>query len=427
MWEKAATYLQKAGEKSMEHAAYRQVVADLDRALVALRHLPGDRGTLERFVDVKLALRSVTTTLGEPDAGLAHANDALAASEQLQDDVRTALSCAAVVYQQNLMGRVAESLPLAQRGVTAAALTNDPRAALLVMTALGQTHLLLGNYREGRRCFESNLQKIREESVDLASLAVPLWASGPNSRSWLAFILADLGEFDEALRYTREAAALADARKLFYPLAMFVGQWTRVQRGDVTNAVPELERSLGVCRERNNIVLSVPFAAALGRAYTLTGRCEDAVITLNEAIALAEIHNRANRSIFFSFLSEAHLAAGQRDAAIRAAEVGLRGARDRQERAEEAWCLRALADALQIGERVHEDAAESTYRSAMALAAELGMRPVIAHCHAGLAKLFRTTKPVDADEHVRAATAMYREMGMTYWLEKLTSIIAERP
>ena len=63
--------------------------------------------------------------------------------------------------------------------------------------------------------------------------------------------------------------------------------------------------------------------------------------------------------------------------------------------------------------------AATRYRESLALADRLGMRPLIAHCHAGLAKLWRRTgKPADANEHFRAAAALYREMGMTYWLEK---------
>ncbi len=62
---------------------------------------------------------------------------------------------------------------------------------------------------------------------------------------------------------------------------------------------------------------------------------------------------------------------------------------------------------------------EGHYREAMALAAELGMRPLVAHCHAGLAKLYRRhgTHP-PADAHFASATTLYRELGMTYWLEK---------
>ena len=59
------------------------------------------------------------------------------------------------------------------------------------------------------------------------------------------------------------------------------------------------------------------------------------------------------------------------------------------------------------------------YREALALAGELGMRPLVAHCHLGLGKPYRRTgKREQAREHLTTATTMYREMGMTYWQEK---------
>jgi len=42
---------------------------------------------------------------------------------------------------------------------------------------------------------------------------------------------------------------------------------------------------------------------------------------------------------------------------------------------------------------------------------ELGMRPLVAHCHLGLGKLYRRKGKRDqAQEHLTTATTMYREM-----------------
>jgi len=47
------------------------------------------------------------------------------------------------------------------------------------------------------------------------------------------------------------------------------------------------------------------------------------------------------------------------------------------------------------------------------------MRPLVAHCHLGLGKLYRSTgKREQAQEHLTAATTMYREMDMRFWLEQ---------
>jgi hypothetical protein len=60
------------------------------------------------------------------------------------------------------------------------------------------------------------------------------------------------------------------------------------------------------------------------------------------------------------------------------------------------------------------------------LARELGMRPLVAHCHLGVGKLHgRTDKREQAKEHLATATTMYRGMGMTYWLEKAEAEMAE--
>lgn len=59
------------------------------------------------------------------------------------------------------------------------------------------------------------------------------------------------------------------------------------------------------------------------------------------------------------------------------------------------------------------------YREAMALGAQRGMRPLVADCHRGLGRLYRSAaKREQAQEHLTTAATMYRDMGMTYWLEK---------
>jgi hypothetical protein len=63
--------------------------------------------------------------------------------------------------------------------------------------------------------------------------------------------------------------------------------------------------------------------------------------------------------------------------------------------------------------------AEAHYREALALAEELGMRPLVARCHAGLANLYRrTSKHQQARECLTTAMTMYREMGMRFWLNE---------
>ncbi len=62
---------------------------------------------------------------------------------------------------------------------------------------------------------------------------------------------------------------------------------------------------------------------------------------------------------------------------------------------------------------------EAHYRRALALAEPRHLRLLMAHCHLGLGKLFRHTGKHDrAYRHLTTATAMYREMGVRFWLEQ---------
>jgi hypothetical protein len=57
---------------------------------------------------------------------------------------------------------------------------------------------------------------------------------------------------------------------------------------------------------------------------------------------------------------------------------------------------------------------------------DLGMRPLVAHRHLGLGKLYRHTgRREEAHEHLTTATTMYREMDMRFWLEQAEAAMRE--
>ena len=111
--------------------------------------------------------------------------------------------------------------------------------------------------------------------------------------------------------------------------------------------------------------------------------------------------------------------AGRLEDALAFARRGLTLTRERGERGFEAYTLRLLGEIACHADSLDVKIGEGHYRQAMALADELGMRPLVAHCHVGLAKLYRRTgKRQKAQEHLTTATSMFREMDMRFWLEK---------
>ena len=105
--------------------------------------------------------------------------------------------------------------------------------------------------------------------------------------------------------------------------------------------------------------------------------------------------------------------------ATRIAEDALAEARQFGERGVEGQLLRLLGDMAAHPDRVAVDTAEVHYGQALALAEELGLRPLMAHRHLGLGLLYqRAGRRQRARDHLTVATTMFREMDMRFWLEQ---------
>jgi len=158
-------------------------------------------------------------------------------------------------------------------------------------------------------------------------------------------------------------------------------------------------------------------AAHLGYAYALSGRLPEGVILLEEALADPAATGTVYHPLLLAYLGEAHLLAGRRDDARAVARGALDLAHRQKERGNEAWVLRLLAEIATQADPPDLGSAEEHYGRALARANELGMRPLVAHCHLGLDKLYRRTSDrVKAQDHLTTAATMYREMGMSFWL-----------
>jgi tetratricopeptide (TPR) repeat protein len=121
-----------------------------------------------------------------------------------------------------------------------------------------------------------------------------------------------------------------------------------------------------------------------------------------------------------------HLRAGRLEDAYALVERTLALARAHHERSNQAHALRLLGEI--VAQRDPSDIAlvESHYRQALGLAEELNMRPLVAHCHLGLGKLYRRTgEDRQAQEHLTTATRMYRDMDMRFWLAQAEAEMKE--
>jgi tetratricopeptide (TPR) repeat protein len=236
---------------------------------------------------------------------------------------------------------------------------------------------------------------------------------------WLSMSLSELGQFSEAQARVEEGLNGATTADQPFSLigAHFALGLLGLRQGHFDRAAAAFRSSLELSR-RWDIPAWGDSEAGWACALALQGRRDDAVRVLEGSSPTVR---GAGVALFLvlraTWLGEAARWCGRPQEAGRLAEEALSLARAHKEHGDEAWALRLLGDVASDREQLSE--AEACYRDALALANALGMRPLAAHCRRGLGTLHRRSGArQDAQRELALARDLYRDMGMTFWLER---------
>jgi class 3 adenylate cyclase/tetratricopeptide (TPR) repeat protein len=425
-WDKAVTYLRQAGEKAAARSAHREAVAYFEQALEALGHRPEGREAREQAVDLRTEIRNSLYPLGDFERIREHLAEAEALAAALDDQHRLGWVCA---YRANyfwLMSDHERALESGQRALAIAEMLAEFPLQMEAHFRLGQVYFAGGDYRRAIEHFGWSVRSLEgewaHERFGLPGLPAVL------AREWLGRCLAECGAFAEALARGEEAVRLAEA--VSHPFSL-VGAYDsigtpHILKGDFAKGIPSLERCVELCQVWQ-IPLQVPFILPhLGYAYAHTGRVGEALSLLEHSVELAASMGFSVLQAFgVRYLGEAYLLAGREQDARDAAERALALSRQHEERGFEAGALRLLGEMAGQADPPKVEEAESHYRQALALAEELGMRPLVAHGHLGLGTLYRKIGRAEAAQaELTTAAAMYRAMEMTFWLGKAEAALA---
>ncbi len=422
LWEKALTYLRHAGDKALTRSAYPEAVNRFEQALEALHPLPATRQKVERAIDLRLELRQALFPLNELATVWRYLQEAEELARTLDDPRRLGwVSAYMSGHHLHTGGHVTEVRSFAETVDAIAERLGDAPLQAAAQHYLAYASHLSGSYRATehicRRLMHSLPDHRTRERFGLAVFPAVM------SRAHLARTLAERGVFDEGDAYGQEAIGIAEA--LEHPFSVVVGcrdlAYLKSLKGQLSEATGLLQRAVAQCRE-SNITTQTPIAmASLGHVYAWSGRIREGISCLQQALADYESAGIGfHHSLSVEQLGEAYLLADQLDDARDCADRAVMLARRRGERGHEAWALRLLGGVITHHARPDVATAAAHYEAALSLASELEMRPLVAHCHHGLGKLYRRTgHPGQAQEHLTAAAAMYGEVGMTYWREKL--------
>jgi tetratricopeptide (TPR) repeat protein len=427
VWDKALAYCRQAGEKALARSAYREAVGSFEQALHALPHLPEQRDMREQAIDLRLALRSALLPSGDERRILAYLREAESLATALDDPMRLGQVSRFLSTHFYLIGAYDQAITSAQCALTLATAGGDVVLHALANLRLGLAYLAQGDYRQAIDCFRQTVAALdgvrRYERFGHVILPAVL------SCAHLTWCYAELGTFAEGRALGEEGLRIAEA--VAHPGSLMYASWgiglLALRQGNLSRALPLLERAVGICHEAD-IPFSFPeIAAVLGAAYTLAGRVADAVPLLTRAIEQPTAKEIVRYQVLCSLsLSESQVLAGHLEEAHALAEGALTLAGAHQERGHLAYALRLLGEIASHRDPPEAEQAEAHYRQALALAEELGMRPLQAHCHRGLGTLYTAIgQREQARTALSTAIALYRDMNMTFWLPQAEAALAQ--
>jgi tetratricopeptide (TPR) repeat protein len=308
VWDKALRYCRQAGAKAMERSAAREAEGYYEQALAALAHLPPHRDLQEQAIDLQLDLRTARAVLGQ------HA--------RILDDLRTAATLAEALDDPRRLGRIAvymadcflavgqhdRAMASCQRALTLAAASGESGTHIAANNCLGLVYFIQGDYRQAMDAFRRIVAALEgEQQYDRLGQNVPPTVF---AHTFLCLCLAEMGAFAEGMAVGDAGRRMAEA--INHPVSLVsayrgIGQLA-LRQGNLSQALGVLERAAGLCEDAELPFHFSLLAPALGAAYVLCGRVDEAIRLLARVLEQTALSGRTNvQAPLLSTLGEAHL------------------------------------------------------------------------------------------------------------------------
>jgi class 3 adenylate cyclase/tetratricopeptide (TPR) repeat protein len=409
---RAAECWWRAGHLALSKSAYREAIGAFRNALP---HFP--ESARRRRADTHRAIALAYFTGGDHQLLRKHLELAMADAQAAGDQVMVAEI--AIQQGHDLIqygGALTDAIRFCEQALAIAMRLDDEALAYGARFSLGQAHWITGNYAGSIHVLTRNLP----ENLRNPGRVRDFGTAGSmmmDSLSLLGASHAYRGEFNVAFSCLERAKRLMTSAAFDFSVVQYHLNRAHLQRGDATTALPLLVKAVQHAHDFGLRFTTAWLRGLLGYSHALLGQTAEAVgelkLAIDEAEGLGLPHVRAYA---LGFLAETLLDSDP-EQAFDLADGALNITRPGGYRGQEAELLRltAAASAGRDGTSVEARANEG-----LALAQELGMRPEQGHAFRSLGDIkLKAGDDETAAEYHAAARAIYTELDMPYWLERM--------
>jgi class 3 adenylate cyclase/tetratricopeptide (TPR) repeat protein len=427
LWDQGVTYGHAAGRRCIERSTYGTAQLYLEEALTAAAKLPEGSQRLGRTIDVLLDLRVALLADGERFRAFERLLEADELAVRLGDRNRMAIVATRAMHLMWLAGQTEQAQEYRRRALEHVEALSEPTREIAAHNILAAVALFWAEYARVETHATRVIDLLGEDHARARGDGLVFPAV--TVRGVLAAARAEQGQFASALHIGEEAVRVAESLRHPHSLAQAVAYLAYVhqRRGGHAEVEALCRRGIALAEHEPGTILEIPMLRAfLGHARVYSGAVEEGLQSMKDGIqAQTAIGVRAGLASPVSLLSDGLLVAGRLDEAVAEAERARSLAADCGERRGDATYYQLMGDIAARRDPPLLELAESSHRQGVALATELGLRPIVAHCHRGLGTLYqRVGRREQAKEHLDRAAMMYAEMGMVYWLARAAARVA---
>jgi tetratricopeptide (TPR) repeat protein len=242
------------------------------------------------------------------------------------------------------------------------------------------------------------------------------------------FALANLGDFPAAERCLGEALSLAIEINHISTIGHAEASYgmCHMIKGDGQVCVDHCQKAVCLLEQSNAMLWLGPVYSCVGHGYHLVGRLDDAIGNIEKGLGVhTKIGTLPARALHYLFLSMIYLDMGDMAKASKNAEEALNLATKNEEKDFEGQSLIVLGRIAAKKATSQFPDAEHSILTGIKILAHHKLKPYESRGYLHLGELYAESgRREEAVENLKKAEAMFRDMGMDYWLAKAQEALA---
>jgi class 3 adenylate cyclase/tetratricopeptide (TPR) repeat protein len=421
LWQEAAHYLRRAGQRAIRSSAFREAQSRLEQALRAAERMePGEIRTRDA-INLHVELRHAQGALADYSAVRETLGEAVDLAAEIDDQPLLASLNADLTHVLFHLGELQQAVLVGEQAVAAACRAHDRPAEVHARSNLAMAHFWRGEFNQAID-LATSVRADLEGRFRHARLGGTPWRSACLWLGNLSGMHAMRGEFSVGNAIGREAMAIGEEEgNIFDRVAG--RSWLSfclMRQGQVKEALRIIEPVAGFAEEAGSDFALSWTRYTLGHALMLDGQLNEAIGHLEASLGESDANTtRAMRNFSLTFLAWALLEAGELDRCVHLLEPWLLESRSAGFLNLVPMALRVLGQASARANEPDLNRAASLIDESMELARQQGARPDLAHGLAASAEVLEAAGRVaEAGKCRTEAGREYEEMGMDYWTER---------